>query len=54
MVRTVTETSQFAAALARCREVNTPSVIEIRIDPNAITPGTTLDALRANALKAKK
>ncbi len=50
----VTETAQFAAALARCREVGKPSVIEIRIDPNAITTGTTLEALRENALKNKR
>jgi acetolactate synthase-1/2/3 large subunit len=28
-----------------------PAVIEIRIDPQAITPNTTLDAIRAAASK---
>jgi acetolactate synthase I/II/III large subunit len=50
----VTQTAQFAAALARCRDAGKPSLIEIRIDPNAITTGTTIEALRENALKKSK
>jgi acetolactate synthase-1/2/3 large subunit len=47
----VTETAQFAPALARARASTKPAVIEIRTDPQAITPNTTLDKIRAAAQK---
>ena len=51
----VEETSQFAAAferaLAATETAGKPALIELRIDPQAITPNTTLDALREQALK---
>jgi acetolactate synthase-1/2/3 large subunit len=47
----VTETSQFAPALARAMASTKPAVIEIRTDPQAITPNTTLDKIRAAAQK---
>ncbi len=50
---TVTETGQFAAALERSIASGKPSVIEVVIDPQAITTQTTLDALREKALKAQ-
>ena len=48
---TVTETAQFAAALERSLAAGKPSVIEVVIDPNAITTQTTIEALRARAAK---
>ena len=50
---TVTETAQFAAALERSIASGKPAVIEVVIDPQAITTQTTLDALREKALKAQ-
>ncbi len=50
----VLETAQFATALERALAATArgkPALIEIRIDPQAITPNTTLDALRSQALK---
>ncbi len=47
----VEETSQFEAAFERCVASGKPAVIEIRVDPQAITPNTTIDALRAAAIK---
>ena len=47
----VEETAQFAPALERCVASGKPAVIEVRIDPQAITPNTTLDAIRASANK---
>ena len=47
----VEETSQFEAAFERCVASGKPAVIEIRVDPQAITPNTTIDALRAAASK---
>jgi acetolactate synthase-1/2/3 large subunit len=42
----VEDTAQFAPALERCFTAGKPALIEIRLDPQAITPNTTLDAIR--------
>jgi acetolactate synthase-1/2/3 large subunit len=42
----VEETSQFADAFERALESGRPAVLELRIDPDAITPRTTLTAIR--------
>jgi acetolactate synthase I/II/III large subunit len=51
----VEETSRFAAAFERALAATgaggKSALIELRIDPQAITPNTTLDALREQALK---
>ncbi len=44
---TVRDTAQFAGALERSRESGKPALIEVVIDPNAITTQTTIEALRA-------
>ncbi|HEY5292666.1 MAG TPA: thiamine pyrophosphate-dependent enzyme, partial [Burkholderiales bacterium] len=49
----VEDTSQFAAAFERAAAAGKPALIELRIDPQAITPNTTLDALREQALKKR-
>jgi len=48
---TVEGTAQFAPALDRAIKSGKPALIEIRIDPEAITPNTTLQAIRAAAQK---
>lgn len=48
---TVDETAQFAPAFERAASTGKPALIELRIDPQAITTSTTLDAIRARALK---
>ena len=48
---TVEETAQFAPAFERAAAAGKPALIEVRIDPQAITTSTTLDAIRARALK---
>jgi len=48
---TVEETSEFAPAFERCVASAKTSLIEIRLDPQAITTQTTLDAIRAKALR---
>ncbi|MGZ5662505.1 MAG: thiamine pyrophosphate-binding protein [Usitatibacter sp.] len=45
----VEETAQFGPAFERCVASGKPAVIDVRIDPQAITPNTTLDAIRAAA-----
>jgi acetolactate synthase-1/2/3 large subunit len=39
--------------MERCLASGKPAVIEIRLDPQAITPNTTLDAIRAGAANKK-
>ena len=50
----VEKTADFAAAFERAWSANTAALLELRIDPDAISPRTTLSAVRAEALKAKK
>jgi len=49
----VEETAQFGPAFERCVASHKPAVIEVRIDPQAITPNTTLDAIRAGSAARK-
>ena len=48
----VEDTAQFGPAFERCLACGKPAVIEVRIDPQAITPNTTLDKIRAAAAHA--
>jgi len=47
----VEDTAQFAPAFERCLASGKPAVIDVKIDPQAITPNTTLDKIRAAATK---
>ena len=51
---TVERTADFAPAFQRAAASGKPAVIELRIDPEAITPTATLSGLRAAALKNRK
>jgi acetolactate synthase-1/2/3 large subunit len=46
---TVEATSEFAPALERALKASRPALIELRIDPEAITPNTTLSTIRSQA-----
>ncbi|MFY9314334.1 MAG: thiamine pyrophosphate-binding protein [Burkholderiales bacterium] len=48
---TVERTADFAPAFQRAVASNQPAVVELRIDPEAITPSATLSGLREQALK---
>jgi acetolactate synthase-1/2/3 large subunit len=50
----VEATDQFAPAFERARASGKPSLIELRIDPEAITTSTTLSAIRQKALARRK
>ena len=50
----VEETAQFGPAFDKCVASGKTAVIEVRIDPQAITPNTTLDAIRAGSLASRK
>jgi acetolactate synthase-1/2/3 large subunit len=51
---TVEKTADFEPAFERAWKAKTASLIELRIDPEAITTRTTLSAIRAAALKNRK
>ena len=51
---TVERTEDFPAAFARARASDGAALLELRIDPEAITPRTTLRALRERALAARE
>ncbi len=46
---TVRETAEFEAALARSLDAGKPALIEVRIDPEALTPKQSLSQIRAAA-----
>ena len=50
---TVERTADFAPAFQRAQASGKPSILELRIDPEAITPSATLAGLRAAALAKK-
>jgi acetolactate synthase-1/2/3 large subunit len=43
----VVETAEFEAAFTRCLAANTASLIEIRMDPDILSPSATVQGLRA-------
>ena len=51
---TVERTADFAPAFERASRSGKPALIELRIDPDAITPATTLSAIREKALQARR
>ena len=50
---TITRTEDFAPAFARALQSERPTVLEIRLDPEAITPTARLADVRAEALAAR-
>ncbi|HKU47158.1 MAG TPA: thiamine pyrophosphate-binding protein [Burkholderiales bacterium] len=51
---TVERTADFAPAFERAWSAGKPALIELKIDPDAISPATTLSAIREKALKSKQ
>jgi acetolactate synthase-1/2/3 large subunit len=51
---TVERTADFAPAFERAAASGKPAIIELKIDPDAITPQTTLSAIREKSLKSKQ
>ena len=49
----VESTADFKGAFERAQKASTAALIEVRVDPEAITPRTTLSGIRAEALKSK-
>jgi acetolactate synthase-1/2/3 large subunit len=51
---TVVRSAEFAPALERALDSAGPALLELRVDPEAITPQTTLSAIRAAASAAAR
>jgi acetolactate synthase-1/2/3 large subunit len=51
---TVEKTADFAKAFEDCVRSGKPSIIHVKVDQNAITPMTTLDAIREKSLAAPR
>jgi acetolactate synthase-1/2/3 large subunit len=49
---TVETTADFATAFSAAQQSSRPAIIHLKIDPDAITPATTLTAIRNKALEA--
>ena len=52
-ISSVERTEDFAPAYERAAASGKPALIELRIDPDAITPATTLSAIREKSRKAQ-
>lgn len=50
----VSRTDDFAAAFERAQNADKPALIELRLEPEAITPTATLSELRKTALSTYK
>jgi acetolactate synthase-1/2/3 large subunit len=50
---TVERTEEFVPAFERAQASGKPAILELKIDPDAITPATTLSAIREKARKAR-
>jgi acetolactate synthase-1/2/3 large subunit len=50
----VATTDEFVPALRRCLDAGKPALIEVRIDPNALTHQASLEQIRAKALEARR
>ena len=51
---TVLQTEDFAPAFVRARDSGKPALLHLKLDPQALTPNATLDALRAQGLAAQQ
>ena len=49
----VERTEEFAPALERARASGKPAILHCLLDPEAITPATTLTAIREKALASR-
>jgi len=51
---TVQRTDEFAPAFARALAAGKPALLHLKLDPQALTPNASLDALRAQGFAAKQ
>jgi acetolactate synthase-1/2/3 large subunit len=51
---TVLRTEDFAPAFERAHASGKPALLHLKLDPQALTPNASLDALRAQGIAARK
>ena len=51
---TVTRTAEFAPAFERALAAGGPALLHLKLDPQALTPSASLDALRAQGEAARR
>jgi acetolactate synthase-1/2/3 large subunit len=51
---TVDKTADFPAAFRAAEKSGKPAIVHLKVDPNASTPGLTLEGIRAKALASVK
>jgi acetolactate synthase-1/2/3 large subunit len=51
---TVEKTADFARAFEQAEKSGKPSIIHVKVDTNALTPGMSLEAIRKKSLAAAK
>jgi acetolactate synthase-1/2/3 large subunit len=51
---TVDKTADFAAAFRAAEKSGKPAIVHLKVDPNASTPGLTLEGIRAKSLESVK
>jgi acetolactate synthase-1/2/3 large subunit len=51
---TVEKTADFAAAFTAAMRSGRPAIIHLKVDPEAITPSTTLASIREKALSGQE
>ena len=51
---TVSRTDDFAPAFERALAADIPALVHVKLDPQALTPNASLDALRAQGVAAKR
>ena len=50
---TIEKTEEFPAAFKAAQESGKPAILHLKVDPQAISPAITLDAIRAKSLAAQ-
>jgi acetolactate synthase-1/2/3 large subunit len=50
----VDKTADFAAAFEAAEKSGKPAIIHVKVDTNALTPGASLETIRARALASAK
>jgi acetolactate synthase-1/2/3 large subunit len=50
---TIERTADFADAVTAAQQSGKPALLHVKVDPEAITPTTTLAAIREKALKER-
>jgi acetolactate synthase-1/2/3 large subunit len=51
---TVERTADFPAAFKAAQASGKPSIVHLKVDPQALSPMATIDAIRARALAARQ